>query len=118
MADIGWVGEKRCRLRKDQSQYPRASIARNKTQPQDPGSETEPGALLVHLVPSVDNMNGKVSGRESLNGEAEPEHDLLEMGVFDGTKSVRAKHPCNVGRLKPADRTFTHFLELFGPLLF
>ena len=37
---------------------------------------------------SVDNMNTNVSGRESLNGAAEPGCDLLEIDVFDGTKSV------------------------------
>jgi hypothetical protein len=36
-------------------------------------------------------MNASVSGRESLNGAAEPGRDLLEIDVFDGTKSARAK---------------------------
>jgi len=67
---------------------------------------------------SVDNMNTKVSGRESLNGAAEPGRDLLEIDVFDGTKSVRVKNRCNASRLEPADRTFVNFLKLFGPLLF
>jgi hypothetical protein len=49
----------------------------------------------VPLVLSVDNMNASVSGRESLNGAAEPGRDLLEMDVFDGTKSVRAMNRCN-----------------------
>ena len=30
----------------------------------------------VQLVLSVDNMNGSVAGRESLNGVAEPGHDF------------------------------------------
>ena len=52
----------------------------------------------VQLVLSVDNMNTSVSGRESLNGAAEPGRDLLEIDVFDGTKSARAKNRCNAGR--------------------
>jgi hypothetical protein len=63
-------------------------------------------------------MNAKVSGRESLNGVAEPGRDLLEIDVFEVTKSVRAKNRCNADRLETADRTFTHFLKLFGPRLF
>ena len=58
----------------------------------------------VHLVPGVNNMNASVSGRESLNGAAEPGRDLLETDVFDGTKSVRAKNRCNASRLETADR--------------
>jgi hypothetical protein len=65
----------------------------------------------------VDNMNAKVSGRESLNGAAEPGRDLPEIDVFDGTKFVRAKNCCNASRLETADRTFINFLKLFGPLL-
>src|ERR1700689_716127 len=72
----------------------------------------------VQLVLGVDNMNASVSGRESLNGAAEPGRDLLEMDVFDGTKSVRAKNRCNASRLETAGRTFINFLKLFGPLLF
>jgi hypothetical protein len=72
----------------------------------------------AQLVLSVDNMKASVSGRESLNGAAEPERDLLASDVFDGTKSVRAKNRCNASRLETADRTFTNFLKLFGPLLF
>jgi hypothetical protein len=67
---------------------------------------------------SVDNMNTGVSGRESLNGVAEPGRDLLEIDVFDGRKSVRAKNRCNGRRLETADRTFINFLKLFGPLRF
>ncbi len=67
---------------------------------------------------SVDNMNASVSWRESLNGAAESGRDLLEIDVFDGTKSVRAKNRCNASRLETADRTLIHFLELFGPFLF
>ena len=70
------------------------------------------------LVLSVDNMDTKWSGRESLKGAAEPGRDLLEIGVFDGAKSVRAKNRCNASRLETADRTFINFLKLFGPLLF
>ena len=72
----------------------------------------------VQLVRSVDNMNASVSGRESLNGAAEPGRDLQEINVFDGTKSVRAKNRCNASRLETADRTFINLLKLFGPLLF
>src|SRR6516225_11586993 len=62
------------------------------------------------LVLGVDNVNAKVSGRESLNGAAEPGCDLPEIDVFDGTKSVRAKNRCNAGRLESADRTFINSL--------
>jgi hypothetical protein len=72
----------------------------------------------VQLVLSVDNMNASVSGRESLNGAAEPGRDLLEIDVFDGTKSVRAQNRCNARRLETADRTFINFLKLFGPFRF
>ena len=72
----------------------------------------------VQLVLSVDNMNAKVSGRESLNGAAEPGRDLLEIDVFDGTKSVRAENRCNASRLETTVRTFINFLKLFGPRLF
>jgi hypothetical protein len=72
----------------------------------------------VQLVLSVDNMSASVSGRESLNGAAEPGRDLLEIDVDDGTKSVRAKNRCNTSLLETADRTFINFLKLFGPLLF
>jgi hypothetical protein len=72
----------------------------------------------VQLMLSVDNMNASVSGRESLNGAAEPGRDLQEINVFDGTKSVRAKNRRNASRLETADRTFIHFLKLFGSLLF
>ena len=57
----------------------------------------------VQLVPSVDNMNASVSGRESLNGAAEPGRDFLEIDVFDGTKSVRAKNRRNASRLETAE---------------
>ena len=67
---------------------------------------------------SVDNMKTSLSGRESLKGAAEHGRELLEIDVFDGTKSVRAKNRCNASRLETADRTFINFLELFGPLLF
>ena len=67
---------------------------------------------------SVNNMNTSVSGRESLNGVAEPGRDLLEIGVFDVTKSVRAKNRCDASRIETADRTFINFLKLFGPLRF
>jgi len=81
-----------------------------------PGFDDRPHRL--QLVLGVDNMNAKVSGRESLNGAAEPGRDLLEIDVFDGTKSVRAKNRCNASRLETAARTFINFLKLFGPLLF
>jgi len=66
---------------------------------------------------SVDNMNASVSRRESLNGAAEPGRDLLEIDVFQGTKSVRSKNRCDASRLETADRRFINFLKLFGPLL-
>jgi hypothetical protein len=47
-------------------------------------------------------MNAKVSGRESLNGAAKPGRDLLEIDVFDGTKSVRTKNRCHASRLETA----------------
>ena len=72
----------------------------------------------VQLVLSVDNMNAKVSGRESLNGAAEPGRDLLETDVFDGTKPVRAKNRCNASRFETAVRAFINSLKLFGALLF
>jgi hypothetical protein len=46
-------------------------------------------------------MNASVSGRESLNGAAEPGRDLLEIDVFDGTKSVRAKNRFHPNRIVP-----------------
>lgn len=63
-------------------------------------------------------MNASVPGREPLNGGAEPGRDLLEIDVFEVTKSVRAKNRCNASRLETAVRTFTDFLKLFGPRLF
>jgi hypothetical protein len=63
-------------------------------------------------------MNTSVSGHESLNGVAEPGRDLLEIDVFDCTKSVRAKNPSNASRLETADRRFINFLKLFGALRF
>ena len=60
----------------------------------------------VQLVLSMDNVNTGVSGGESLNGVAEPGRDLLEIDVFDGTKSLRAKNCCNSNaRSKAADRS-------------
>jgi hypothetical protein len=47
-----------------------------------------------------------------LNGAAEPGRDLVEIDVFEGTKSVRAKNRCNASRLETADRTFINFLKL------
>jgi hypothetical protein len=44
-------------------------------------------------------MNASVSGREALNGAAKPGRDLLEIDVFDGTKSVRTKNRCNADRV-------------------
>ena len=72
----------------------------------------------IQLALSVDNMNASVSGRESLNGATEPGRDLMEIDVFDGTKSVRTKNRCNASRLETAARTLIYFLKLFGPLLF
>src|SRR5262245_29601838 len=70
------------------------------------------------LVLSVDNMKTSMSGREPLNGAAEPGPDLLEIDIFDVTKSPRTKNRCNAIRLETADRTFINFRKLFGPLLF
>src|SRR5215831_2704544 len=67
------------------------------------------------LVLSVDNMKTSLSGREPLNGAAEPGRNLLEIDVFDVTESVRTKNRCNARRLETAGPTFTHFLKLFGP---
>src|SRR5215831_10832887 len=77
-----------------------------------------PCALLLAawLVLSVDNMKTSLSGREPLNGAAEPGRDLLEIDVLDVTKSVRAKNRCNASRLETAGPTFINFLKLFGPL--
>jgi len=69
-------------------------------------------------VLGVDNMNARVSRRKSLNGAAEPGRELLEIDIFDGTKSVRANNRCNASRLKTAARMFTNFLKLFRPLRF
>ena len=76
-----------------------------------------PMAFFRNLVLCVDNMNASVTGREPLNGAAEPGRDLRETDVFDGTKSVRAKNRCDGGRLETAVGTFINFLKLFGPLL-
>src|SRR5215831_10759675 len=70
------------------------------------------------LVLSVDNMKTSLSGCEPLNGAAEPRRDLLEIDVFDVTKSVRAKNRCHASRLETAGPTFIHFLKLFGPLCY
>jgi hypothetical protein len=45
-------------------------------------------------------MKASVSGREPLNGVAEPGRDLLEIDVFDIRKSVRANNRCNSRRLE------------------
>ena len=74
--------------------------------------------LAAWLVLSVDNMKTSLSGREPLNGAAEPGRDLLEIDVFDVTKSARAKNRCNASRLETAGPTFINFLKLFGPLLY
>jgi hypothetical protein len=66
----------------------------------------------------MDDMHAGVSGRESLNCAAEPGRDLIEIDVLEVAKSMRAKKRCNAGRLETAERTFAHFLELFGPSLF
>jgi hypothetical protein len=61
-------------------------------------------------------MKTSLSGRKPLNSAAEPGRDLLEIDVFDVTKSVRAKNRCNASRLETAGPTFMNFLKLFGPL--
>ncbi len=68
------------------------------------------------LLPRMDDMNAGLSGREPLNGMAEPGRDLLIIDVFDVTKSMGSKHGCNASRLETADPTLTDFLDLFGPL--
>ena len=70
----------------------------------------------IELAFSVDNMKTSVSGRKPLNAAAEPGPDLLEIGIFDVTKSVGAKNPCHAGRLETAGPTFTNSLKLFGLL--
>ena len=45
----------------------------------------------VQLAFSVDDMKAGVSGRETVNGGAEPGRDLRIIDVFDGTKSMGAK---------------------------
>lgn len=65
---------------------------------------------------SVDNMQASPSGRQPLNGVAEPRPDLLEIDVFDITKSVRAKNRSHFSRLETADPTFANLFKLFGPL--
>src|SRR5262249_32095768 len=72
--------------------------------------------LAAWLVLGVDNVKPGVSGRELLNGAAEPGPDLLEIDVFDVTKSVRAKNRFNASRLETTGRRFINSLELFGPL--
>lgn len=72
----------------------------------------------VQLVLSVDDMKTYVSGREPLNGAAEPGCDLLETDVFEVTKSVRAKNRSNAARLETGVRAFSHFRKLFGPRIF
>lgn len=69
-------------------------------------------------MPGVDNVKTGLSGREALNGMAEPGPDLLEVDIFDSTKAMRAKNRCHAGWLETADRMFTQFLELFVPRLF
>jgi hypothetical protein len=61
-------------------------------------------------------MKTSLSGSKPLNGAAEPGRDLLEIDVFDGTESVRAKNRCNASRLETAGPTFINSLKLFGPL--
>ena len=68
------------------------------------------------LVLGVDNMKTSLCGREPLNRAAEPGRDLLEIDVFDVTKSVRAKNRCNASGLETAGPAFINFLKLFGPL--
>ena len=53
----------------------------------------------------VIDMKTSLSEREILNGAAEPGPHLLEIDVFDVTKSVRAKNRCHAGRLETAGPT-------------
>ena len=68
------------------------------------------GTTDVMLL-GVDNMKASLSGREPLNGAAEPGRDLLEIDVFDVTKSVRAKNRCNAGRLETAGPSVHRFSQ-------
>jgi hypothetical protein len=43
-------------------------------------------------VLGVNNMKTSLSGREPLNGVAEPRSDLVEADVFDVTESMGAKN--------------------------
>jgi hypothetical protein len=70
-------------------------------------------AWLVH---SVDYMKASLSGREPVNRVAEPGPDLLEIDVFEVTKSVEAKNRFHANRLETAGPTFTNFVKLFSPL--
>ena len=74
----------------------------------------EPELFLFRF--RVDNMKASLSRRKPLNGAAEPGPDLVEIDVFDVTKSVRAKNRCHAGRVETAGPTFIHFLQLCGPL--
>src|SRR5947209_930358 len=62
-------------------------------------------------------MNASVSWRESLNGAAEPGRDLLEIDVFDGTISVRAKNRCNASRVCSQNTVEVFLLALWGSVL-
>ena len=75
-----------------------------------------PPSWQLGLVLRVDNMQTSLSGREPLNGAAEPGRDLLEIDFFDVTESMRAKNRCHASRLETAGPTFINFLKLFGPL--
>ena len=68
------------------------------------------------LTLRTDDMNAELSRREPLNVTAEPGRDLLEIDIFDVTKSVRPKNRCNPSRLETTGPTFIYFLKLFGPL--
>ena len=80
------------------------------------GVASDPGSCCLLLLLSVDNMKTSLSGREPLNGAAEPGCNLLEIDVFDVRKSVRAKKRCNARGIETAGPTFMHFLKLLGPL--
>ena len=63
--------------------------------------------LAAWLVLSVDNMKTSLSGREPLNGAAEPGRDLLEIDVFDVTKSGNAAMPAGSKRLAQRSSIFS-----------
>ena len=69
----------------------------------------------MQLFTRTDYMKTNLPGREPLNGAAESGLDLLEIDVFDGTKSVRTKNRCNAGRLETTLRAGSGALPHHDP---